>query len=479
MVTLENTAFDAAADASVNIPDIQSIWDYFYQSLSKKIRVQFIKAFFHDLSLVKVEDKGFTLISKDARITSHLKNRYLDVMNECASEIMGRKITVSVQTEMEVSSSGSPAGQQTNQLYAKSVRNSDHSQIQVNPHYTFDRFVKGASNAQAFTACWEAAHKPQAYHNPLYLYGGVGLGKTHLLMAMGNLISNMYPWLKVKYIPSGKFQGDLIESVQKKSVNQFRSIYRDVDVFLLDDIQLVSSKSEFTQDELFNTFNYLYQNQKQIVISSDRPAQRLLALKDRLISRFQSGLIVDIKSPDFATRVGIIKKKSQEMKLTLNDDIVEYLAKSITSQVRLIEAVLIKLDFLSRWQTQGQIQEQINRQNNLVSLDMAKESLDHIPVDESQSQIKIENIMRVVAENFQVTSGAIKGASQSGDICLARHTGMYLAHNLFPELPLSYIASVFGRSDHTTVMHGVKKIRKIVERDASFQRQIEKIQSLF
>ena len=250
--------------------------------------------------------------------------------------------------------------------------------------------------------------------------------------------------------------------LKKNSLHDFKSAYRNVDIFIFDDIQLISSQSEFTQEELFNTFNFIYQNHKQIVISSDRPAQRLSALKDRLISRFQSGLIIDIKPPTLTTRIAIIKKKSLEMGMILSNDVIHFLAEKVTSQIRLIEAVLIKLDFLS----------QIGAP---ICLSMLEEVLKDLPLEHTRKEIRIEQILESVGHVFKLDKDELKGESQSNQITLARHTAMYLCKQLMPDIPMICIASAFGRKDHSTVIYAVKKIAKLLERDHSFKQKLENI----
>ena len=441
-----------------------SFWDDLYNLLAEKVRFQIFKTFFSELSALKLEGNQFIITSKDQRVTTHLNQRYSRLFDQCASEILGKPMHVLIQDDLEYTKSEVTENSKTKM---SNLSSSKHSKINFHLDYTFERFVEGPSNQNAFLACKGAASQPNDYHNPIFISGGVGLGKTHLLMAAGNYIMGVYPWLKVKYVSAEDFQSNLIDSYRNKSIHKFRGNYRDVDIFLFDDIQLITSGAEFTQDELFNTFNYLYQNKKQILISSDRPAQRLSALKDRLISRFQSGLIVDIKPPNFDTRVKIIQIKSEEMNMSLNQEIIVYLANHITTQVRLIEAALIKLDFFSQHQAK----------NCKISLEILKEAMEDMPLDRSQHELKVQNIFIALSDAFTLSPEEIKGRSQKSDVVLARHIGMHLTRNLFPDLPLSYVASIFGRSDHTTVIYAEKKIRRMLERDVSLKKQIDKIQS--
>ena len=444
-------------------PDLNLFWNKIYTQLSKHVRAQIFKTFFSELSPLKLNGSQFVISSKDPRVANHLNHRYASILKQCASEVFGKPIDILIQNNTEPVLISS---KKRSNISTSSLSSSSYSKINLDPNYTFHNFVEGPSNQNAFLACKGAANKPSDYHNPIFISGSIGLGKTHLLMAVGNYVLNLYPWLKVKYVSAEDFQSGLIDSYKEKSIRKFRAEHRDVDVFLFDDIQLITSRAEHTQEELFNTFNYLYQHKKQILISSDRPAQRLSSLKDRLISRFQSGLIVDIKPPNFNTRIKIIKKKSEEMNLTLDEDVIEYLAHHITTEVRLIEAALIRLDFFSQ------------NKKIKISIQTLKEGLENIPLNHSQNEIKIQNILTALSSFFQLKQEEIVGRSQTSHITLARHIGMYLTRSLFPDISLSYIASIFGRSDHTTVMYAEKKIRRMIERDLSLKNQIDKIQSL-
>ncbi|HRP68768.1 MAG TPA: chromosomal replication initiator protein DnaA, partial [Turneriella sp.] len=326
-----------------------------------------------------------------------------------------------------------------------------------------DRFIKGPSNEHAYAAAIAAAQKPNNYHNPLYIYGGVGLGKTHLMMAIGNYVAEAYPWMKIKYVPSEIFQSDLIDAMRDKNLPYFRTRYRSVDVFLLDDVQFISKNADFTQEEIFHTFNYFYQNKKQIVISADRPPQALPQLHDRLQTRFQQGLIVDVKSPNFETRMAIFKTKGHEAGIQIPPDVLKYLATRFTSQVRSMESAINTLLFTSR------------HEKRPIDLQMAKICLKALPQESGSNQITIEDILRVVSRTLHVDEALILGANRTEQVALARHVSMYLAKKLIQGATLSYIANAFGKRDHTTVMHAEQKVRELIDTDAALQMQIDEM----
>ena len=344
----------------------------------------------------------------------------------------------------------------------ESFQTSYPSQIYFNPDYTFDRFLVGDGNEHAFIAAKSAAMHPNKFHNPLYIYGSVGLGKTHLLMAIGNYIQKGNPGVRALYSSAEIFLADIVEASQKKAYTNMRQKYRAIDILLFDDIQLVAG-TDFTQEEIFNTFNFLYQNGKQIVITSDRPAQKLDTLKDRLISRFQSGLILDIKPPSLQSRIDILKLKSQEMRLDIDDTILAYVANQFTNQVRHLEAALIKVNFLS------------TIYKRKLTLNEVKEALQDISERQTNSSLTINGIVEHVAQVFKVSEIHIKSKSRAADVVLARHVAMYLIRILIHNMSLASIASYFNRLDHSTIVHAENKVKKLIVDNKKIAFQIEQL----
>lgn len=435
------------------------VWAELQEKLKKKVPAQVFAVFFADLRAV-VEDNNLIITCPDAEIQRHVQNQYRRLISEEAG-LLGLSGEVFFRPQEN-------AGKEAPQVApapAMAVRSETAfpNRIDLNPHYTFDRFIKGPSNEHAYAAALGAAQKPNDYHNPLYIYGGVGLGKTHLMMAIGNFVTSNYPWLKVKYCPSEIFQSDLIEAMKDKNLSYFRTRYRSVDVFLLDDVQFISKNADFTQEEIFHTFNYFYQNKKQIVISADRPPQALPQLHDRLQSRFQQGLIVDVKSPNFETRMAILKTKAQEGNIPVGADVIKYLATRFTSQVRPMEAALSILQFTSE------------HEKRPIDLQMAKMSLKALPQENGIHQVTIEDILRVVSRTLHVDEALIVSSNRTEHVALARHVCMYLAKTLIKGATLSYIAAAFGKRDHTTVLHADQKVRELIDTDAALQMQIEEM----
>jgi chromosomal replication initiator protein len=433
-------------------------WQIIKEKVRQKIPAQVFAIFFAELE-ARWESNVLYIICPGSEVKKYLQGQYRRLIAE-EMKALGLNGDIQLLDNGQVAAEAPIISQTRPSVRAETAF---PNRIDLNPNYTFDRFIKGPSNEHAYAAALGAAQKPNNYHNPLYIYGGVGLGKTHLMMAIGNYVAANYPWLKVKYCPSEIFQSDLIEAMKDKNLSYFRTRYRSVDVFLLDDVQFISKNADFTQEEIFHTFNYFYQNKKQIVISADRPPQALPQLHDRLQSRFQQGLIVDVKVPNFETRMAIIKTKALEAGLEIGEDVIKYLATRFTSQVRLMEAALTTLQFTSQ------------HENRPIDLQMAKISLKALPQENGIHQVTIEDILRVVSRTLHVDETLIVGPNRTEQVALARHVCMYLAKQLIQGATLSYIAGAFGKRDHTTVLHADQKVRELLDKDPALQMQIEEM----
>ncbi|CDM67199.1 Chromosomal replication initiator protein DnaA [Clostridium bornimense] len=327
----------------------------------------------------------------------------------------------------------------------------DGMQAVLNPKYTFDSFVIGNSNRFAHAASLAVSESPAKAYNPLFIYGGVGLGKTHLMHAIGHYILNKNPKARVAYISSEKFTNELINSIKDDTNEEFRSKYRNVDVLLIDDIQFIAGK-ERTQEEFFHTFNALHDANKQIILSSDRPPKEIPTLEDRLRSRFEWGLIADIQPPDFETRIAILKKKADEENLDIPNDVLGYIANTIKSNIRELEGALIRIVAFS------------SLTNKEISVDLALLALRDIIANRSSKAITIEYIQEMVANYFNVTVEDLKSARRTKSITYPRQIAMYLCRkNTDNSLPK--IGEEFGGRDHTTVIHAYEKISDALNKD--------------
>ena len=332
---------------------------------------------------------------------------------------------------------------------------------QLNPRYIFETFVIGASNRFAHAAAVAVAEAPAKAYNPLFIYGESGLGKTHLLHAIGAYAKDLYNNIKVRYVSSEEFTNDFINSIRDDKKSAFQKRYRDVDILLVDDIQFLENK-ERTQEEFFHTFNTLKNANKQIVISSDRPPKLLNTLEDRLRSRFEGGLITDIQPPELETRIAILRKKAAQDRLTAPDDVLEYIASKISSNIRELEGALIRVTAFAS----------LNRQP--VDMGLAEIVLKDLIPGESGPEITANTIMAQTASYFSLTIDDLCGTSRSRALVNARQIAMYLCREL-TELSLPKIGQSFGGRDHTTVMHADRKIRQLMAERRSIFNQVTEL----
>jgi chromosomal replication initiator protein len=327
----------------------------------------------------------------------------------------------------------------------------------LNPRYTFDTFIVGPSNQFAHAACRAVAEAPSRSYNPLFIYGGVGLGKTHLMHAVGQFVLQHDRNLKLTYISSERFMNEMINAVRYDRILDFRERYRSVDVLLVDDIQFVSGK-EGTQTEFFHTFNALYDAQKQIVLSSDRPPHEIPALEERLRSRFEWGLIADIQSPDLETKVAILKRKAEAEAVPLPDSVAMYIAGRIKSNIRELEGSLIRLIAYASLTGRD------------ISLELTQEVLKNV-IDSDDKAVTIDTIQKFVSDYYQLKFGELKSKNNSKSIALPRQIAMYLCKNL-THASLPEIGRSFGGKHHSTVIHSIKKVEEMRKTEADFNSLI-------
>ncbi len=331
----------------------------------------------------------------------------------------------------------------------------------LNNKYQFENFIVGPSNQLAYAASAAVGQNPAKAYNPLFIYGGVGLGKTHLLHAIGNQIKQNNKKAKILYISSEEFTNELISSIQYKKMNQFRSKYRNLDCLLIDDIQFISSK-ERTGEEFFHTFNALYENQKQIILTSDKAPNDIKDIENRLKSRFNWGLIVDIQPPELETRIAIINKKAELFNLTLDAEISNFIALSINSNVREIEGALIKISAYASIMKQK------------ITLTLVKNILQDI-VMRKEKMLTAKNIQETVAKNFNITVDEMKSPKRNKEILIPREVAMYLTRKITKN-SLPEIKAKFGIKSHATIINACKKIEKEMEKNQELKNRIEEIE---
>jgi len=332
----------------------------------------------------------------------------------------------------------------------KSFQEEPQDSLKLNARYTFENFIVGASNRMAHAAAVAVGNGPGKSYNPFFIYGGVGLGKTHLMQAIAHLVLEKNPQAKVKYTSSEKFTNELIGAIQSRSTEKFRQKYRSIDVLLIDDIHFLGGK-EASQEEFFHTFNILYDYHKQIILSSDRPPKEIPKLEERLVSRFSWGLVVDIQVPDFETRVAILKKKLEKDPIKIDEDVISFIAKNISTNIRELEGALIRIIAYSLIE------------NKPISLEMAKEILKDM-LKEVYKRITPEIVLEKVGGYFSVSKDELRRGKRNKTLVLPRQIAMYLIREM-TDLSLPEIGIFFGSKHHTTILYGARKIAEEVKKN--------------
>ena len=428
------------------------------------------------LGLIQSEDGTNLLVAApNAFAKDVLESRLRVVVNEVLTRELGEKTNIAVMIDENIELADLPAptvvvenspvatGAASQKTLGRdasgSVRSDEPSQL--NPRYIFETFVIGASNRFAHAAAVAVAEAPAKAYNPLFIYGDSGLGKTHLLHAIGAYAKELYGNVRVRYVSSEEFTNDFINSIRDDKASAFQRRYRDLDILLVDDIQFLENK-ERTQEEFFHTFNTLYNANKQIVISSDRPPKQLTTLEDRLRSRFEWGLITDIQPPELETRIAILRKKAAQDKLNAPDDVLEFIASKISTNIRELEGALIRVTAFAS----------LNRQP--VDMGLAEIVLRDLIPSDSTPEITAPTIMAATASYFSLTIDDLCGTSRSRVLVNARQIAMYLCREL-TELSLPKIGQTFGGRDHTTVMHADRKIRQLMAERRSIYNQVTEL----
>lgn len=385
-----------------------------------------------------------------------LSSRYKDLIVNALKLITSKKYNVDfIIISEEVSESADTKPKKTPK---SNVIVNDEMSTMLNPKYTFNSFVIGNSNRFAHAASLAVAEAPAKAYNPLFIYGGVGLGKTHLMHAIGHYILENNVNSKVMYVSSEKFTNELINSIKDDRNEQFRNKYRNIDVLLIDDVQFIGGK-ERTQEEFFHTFNALHEANKQIILSSDRPPKEIPTLEDRLRSRFEWGLIADIQAPDFETRMAILKKKADVENLNVPNEVMVYIATKIKANIRELEGALIRIVAFS------------SLTNKDISVDLAAEALKDIISNKQSKQVTIDLIQDVVANYFNLKVDDLKSSRRTRNVAFPRQIAMYLCRKL-TDMSLPKIGEEFGGRDHTTVIHAYEKISTNLKADEGLQNSV-------
>ena len=405
------------------------------------------------LELGKIENNNVLLISDDPFKRDSVESRFKDLLENAFSIVLQKQCNVSI----ILKNSNDTQEKNTN------FSNINYSKTYLNPNYSFDTFVVGDNNRFAHAAALAVAESPATAYNPLFIYGGVGLGKTHLLHAIGNEVLRNNKDFKILYVTSEKFTNDFINSLKDNNMDNFRNRYRNIDVLLIDDIQFIAGKDRL-QEEFFHTFNTLRESGKQIVLSSDKPPRDIPLLEDRLKSRFEWGILADVAMADYEVRLAILRKKADEKHAIIDDDILKNIAAKIDSNIRELEGVFNK------------IVAQASLTHTPVTFEMAEKAINDI-IRQNSSVISIEYIQEVICNYFDVTMKDLTSSQRSNNITFPRQIGMYLCRILTNE-SFPKVGAAFGKRDHTTVMHAFKKIEKGIKEDQNTKLIVESVKKI-
>ncbi len=442
----------------------KEIWDKVLEIAQERISNTSYQTFIKDTQLYSLKnDEAFILVSLPFN-ASWLNQRYSEIMQAIIYDVIGYEVKPHFISEDELASYNNVNTQEVQepQVQHSSIDDKTWGKEQFNMHNTFDTFVIGPGNRFPHAASLAVAEAPAEAYNPLFIYGGVGLGKTHLMHAIGHHVLSNKPNAKVIYTSSEKFTNEFIKSIRDNETEAFREKYRKIDVLLIDDIQFIQNKEQ-TQEEFFHTFNELHQNNKQIVISSDRPPKEIAKLEDRLRSRFEWGLIVDITPPDYETRMAILQKKIEEENLDIPPEALNYIANQIQSNIRELEGALTRLLAYSKLQGKP------------ITTELTAEALKDIIQSPKSKKITIQDIQKVVGQYYSVRIEDFSAKKRTKSIAYPRQIAMYLSREL-TDFSLPKIGEEFGGRDHTTVIHAHEKIANDIKSDPTFKQEVENLE---
>jgi len=422
---------------------------------------------FDPIKYVAHTSDSITLEVPNTFFKNWLTERYMDIIERAVLKAGGKQLSIEFTVREESDTRSSPERQEAERrgghgfwpssFFQQREKTAEPAYMGLNEKYTFESFVVGPSNRFAHAASLAICESPAKAYNPLFIYGGVGLGKTHMMQAIGHRILQAYPRLKVLYISSEDFTNQLISAIQNRSTLKFRQTYRNLDVLMIDDVQFIAGK-ESTQEEFFHTFNTLHDAHKQIVISSDRSPKEISSLEQRLVSRFGWGLVTDIQVPDFETRIAILKKKQEKESIFVPDEVMYFLAEKIHTNIRELEGALIR------------VVAYVKLIGKDVTLEVAKEVLKDMILEE-QKKISIESIQKKVAAHFNIATSDMKVKKRTRTLAYPRQVAMYLCRR-FTEHSLPEIGESFGGRDHTTVIHACEKIENDIAKNENTKKMV-------
>lgn len=439
---------------------VLTFWEKAQPSIKEIIGETSYQTWFSQLQAVEKDSSTILIKAPDEFFQNWIIEHYLKLIKETIASISQQIVHIEFGIGTPVFKETAPVHLNKNE---NTVLDEKRDDININTRFSFDNFVVGPSNRFACAAAMAVAESPAKAYNPFFIYGQVGLGKTHLMQAITQQIRKLYPYLTICYISSEKFTNELIDAIRHRSTPQFRQKYRNIDVLLIDDIHFIAGK-ESTQEEFFHTFNALHNNRKQIIISSDRPPKEISNLEERLSSRFAWGLITDIQPPNYETRVAILKKKVEREPIEVPDNVIFFIAEQIKTNIRELEGALIRVVAYSLLEEKP------------VTLDIAKLILKDM-VKESIKIISVEMIQKEVGDYYNISVSDLKAKKRNKNVLLPRQLAMHLTRQM-TKLSLPEIGQAFGGKDHTTVLHSCKKMEQDILTDQELKNTIEKLTML-
>jgi len=437
---------------------LKHLWDSILERVSAEVNAQSFQTWFKPTRLVSCEDGRLVIEGPNPFFVDWLAEHHRHRIERAARETLGENVSVEF-----VSSANPPRVSPPEASAARSMIVNEPVVVpenaQLNARYVFDEFVVGSSNRFAHAAALAVADNPARAYNPLFIYGGAGLGKTHLIQAIGHRVIEKHAKMRISYVSAEGFMNDLILAIRSGITHEFKDRYRNIDILLIDDVHFLAGK-ESTQEEFFFTFNALHNANKQIVVTSDRPPKEIPTLQERLTSRFAWGLIADIQPPDTETRIAILRKKVEKEHIQIPDDVIQLIAGNAKTNIRELEGSLIKLLAYSSLASRE------------ITLDMAREVLADIVKDGAPKKIAVQAIQKAVAQHFDIPIDSLRAKTRIARVVIARQVGIYLSREL-TDLSLVDIGKRFGGRDHSTVLHAIRKVKLALERDASLRRKVQ------
>jgi len=438
---------------------LSDLWKKVLKLISLELSYQEYNTWINQIHYISLEKDKLKVAVPSNLVKDIITERYLKLIDEKVKNLIGKNIYLEIEVNPNISKN-TPSSSSVSIQHQK-TKQKDPRHSMFNPKYVFEKFVVGDSNDLAAAAAKKIAESPGKYWNPFFVYGGVGLGKTHLLQAIGHVVIDKFPEMKILYITSESFMNDYIASIQTGTMNSFRMKYRKTDLLLIDDVHSIQGK-EGTMEELFHTFNTLYAAKKQMIFTSDRPPKELKKLEDRLRSRFEWGLTADILPPNFEMRESILRQKIQEESYNVPDEVIRFIAENFTWNIRELESALYKL---------FAYHDLVNEE---ITIDLAKKALKDMITIKEVEDISIDLIQKKVANSYNVSFSDMKSKKRAKNIALPRQVAMFISRQL-TDFSTTEIGNEFGGKDHSTVLHAISKISKKYNEDEVFRYKVDRI----